>query len=105
MYGGAHPLIPPQMGGMHQGVMDPYGGGGYGGPPNMHYGGGGGPVPSMPGAQGHMGPVGGGGGRGQQPMTEVIHMWVPNNIVGALIGTKGTVRLFSSFFVRMNWSA
>uniref|UniRef100_A0A914UWI3 K Homology domain-containing protein n=1 Tax=Plectus sambesii TaxID=2011161 RepID=A0A914UWI3_9BILA len=29
------------------------------------------------------------GNHAQQPMTEVVHMWVPNNMVGALIGTKG----------------
>ncbi len=27
-------------------------------------------------------------GGAHPPITEVVHMWVPNNMVGALIGTK-----------------
>lgn len=54
----------------------------------QHGGGGGGggalSAPATP-APHQMGGVGGGAGN-----TEVVHIWVPNNIVGALIGTKGS---------------
>jgi insulin-like growth factor 2 mRNA-binding protein 1 len=46
--------------------------------------------PMVPNGSGvPMGHPGGARGGPQPPMTEVVHMWVPNNIVGALIGTKG----------------
>lgn len=97
MYGGIHPLMPvPPMGG----PIDPYCYSALPGPPAF--------VPQVP-------PVGAVAGRhpvaplhaaAQSPaaaafppvatvagvsslLTEVVHIWVPNNIVGALIGTKG----------------
>lgn len=87
MYGGVHPLMTGPIG-------DPFG---YS--PNLQSG----FVPGPPGAsrQGVMattpvhgsgsvlppGPMGGAAAAG---ITEVTHIWVPNHIVGALIGTKGT---------------
>jgi len=96
MYGGVHPLMAPPMAGP---LGDPFA---Y--PPNMQHGfvPGAGPPPPL-GRQGAMGatPIHGtpssailppgpmGGGSPGSGLTEVVHIWVPNHIVGALIGTKG----------------
>lgn len=98
MYGGMHPLVSvPPMGG----PIDPYCYPALPGPPafvpqvpqvgavpGRH------PVPpihaaaAQPPAGAAFPPVA--AAAGATPcLTEVVHIWVPNNIVGALIGTKG----------------
>lgn len=93
MYGGSHPLMAPSMIGPPQ-VVDQYAG--YPAAPMpgaAPFGPAAAAAAGIPAGPLNMGPPGAGpagaGRGGQQPMTEVVHMWVPNNIVGALIGTKG----------------
>lgn len=98
LYGGIHPLMAAptygDFGAYHSSSVSvvPGGGGAYGmasSAQSQAAVAGGGPLPLMSmsptAAQQHVAAGGAGGGQ-----TEVVHVWVPSNIVGALIGTKGS---------------